>query len=74
MSKDSDNLVLHQLRLLREDMNALRNDVRNLDRRMDSFELYMKAFFNELTRQNERLSSHDHRLDRLEEPLRSAPQ
>lgn len=64
---EPENIVLLQLRLIREELTTIGNDMRDVRDRMDSFDKHMQGFFNEIIRHSTRLTVRDGRLDRLEQ-------
>ncbi len=72
----TDNLVLEQLRAIRNDMTTMRADLRQdnklLNERMSVFEKHMAALVSSSAYHEERYAALEQRLDRLEARLNLA--
>lgn len=73
MTNDIENLVLEQLRLIRNEVlttrSDLRQDIQLLHQRMSVFEKHMAALVSSSTYHEERYAALESRMDRLETRL-----
>ena len=69
MANDSSNLVLEHLRALRSDVGEMRDDVREVKRRLTSLEVSVSNLHGDFAGQSARIDRVDLRLERIEHRL-----
>lgn len=66
MAEQDDNLVFNLLRGIRADVGTIRDDLRDLNARMSSFESHQATFHHEVARHSSKFDDLDLRIERIE--------
>ena len=69
MTETPENLILDLLRSIRSDVGGLREDMRDVKRRLSSLEMAVSQVHGDFSGQSMRIDRLEHRLERIEHRL-----